>query len=1249
MPKAGSWDILCKLSQKVIERDNLSQEYSDRLSFEIKEIEKQGANRYWLGLFNSRKKFDTNKNGLVLPFLLGITPIDPIKEGKKHIVKYHPDFPDIDIDFLPEAREHVNKYAETKYGSDYVCAVGMWIRYKARLALQDAATALGVPRSEVIALCKNLPKEFDEMPFDEAINEFENLASFAEVYPELCRLAYGMSGKIKAQSKHAGGLIISSVPIKDYVPMIYSGTKGKKYWASAWTEGMAETQLSKVGFVKFDILGLRNIGYMWHCKRMIKKHRGISISFDDIDPEENRVGYITYPDGTKKDIKLDDKATLNKADKLNLISIFQFQNDFQMSVVEKGGVKSFMDLVIYTSLGRPGPLPMIDVYIKNRDDKSQSWRNGTHKIMQDILGETHGVLTFQEQLLRTWTELCGFTMPEAEAAQKAVKKKRIKILEEIGPKVIEGAAREIGQKAAEELWDKMVSFGRYCFNKCLSYDTILIDPTTGEPALIEELYFNKRPFKLRAYDGTTAFIDDIVDIHYSGKQEVFEVEFSHGLKQMITCNHKFMNELGEMEEISSLIKTNHAIKYIRDGVTDVSQAKFTTRESDCRRLSEWNDLQADNKSPWDQSKPRNHNTSNKEVWSQAQISNESNKYCSARLLREYKLTGKSLLARDVNRRWVYSRGKRICELAASLQGPVVSRTIWEGFEIAKKNIDLSQKKQGTKDFYTSSTNSEQQKDGVRSKTSWCWTKEVYQRNDSKYTVHITPIERSDGRGWMYYGQLKRLSDDQDWIELCLLESTKNHFSFRMWGKTLKDYQISEQFLCDLLDWLIPDTSDSEVSLSRCNEISSEEEANGRCNIVSFKSLGVKRTYSPEMKSSYHNYMITPKKYETIHANSHAVGYIIISYCCLWLKTHYPAEWWATALSFCPQEKSIRFMGAARSEDIKFGSIDVNNLEVNFTVQGDRVLPGLSRVKGIGPNKAEEVVKEAAKEPFTSIDHFVARCGKSKTILERLIKLGGFDLIHENRLAIWMWYIYKYSSGPDRTKMRALLNYCYRWPDDKIFEERQRQLTEYKRLYPNRTKIPDKIAGWFPSAPYSDPSPFDIELELTDEQKKSVKKIRLKFEQVLALFPNDFSIEEKLEAEKLYFGYYWSSPLDMFVHNENTSIKYAKTNGVLEAVIEEIHTRTSIRGEFLTLNVNDGVGTAKVNVWGGEVSINDEEIFRTGTGIRAEVNWSDQYKSFSVKNRSIIIPLDYVESNNELSLDNEEDYAEVNTLFGEEYV
>lgn len=824
------WADLKKLAIMFLKKKKLGQAYADRLKVELKEIDKQGAGNYWTMIFNERKKYDHNKNGLVLPFLLGLTSIDPIQSNIPHNWVYHADFPDIDIDFLSQARDPVKEYAAKQYGIDRVCSVGNWNTYKPKLALQDAASALGLHRNQIISWAKDLPKEFDEMDFKEAISEFDSLQKFyeeSELNKEVVDLAYRMVGKIRSQGRHAGGLIIADVSLKDYIPMTLSGSnKGKeKQWTSAWTEGMAASQLSKFGLVKFDILGLTNQVYIWTCQRLVQQNRGIIVDFDDMNPEEDRAGWMIHDDGRKEPISLNDPKALAEADAVRVDSVFQFDTDFAKGILEKGGVKSFNDLLVYTSLGRPGPLPMIDVYIENRDDPDEKWRQGLHPDILKILEKTYGIIVFQEDLARFWTELCGFTIPEAQDARKAVAKKKTDQLQWIGPKVIKGATPLLGEEKAKEWWDKMVSFGRYAFNK-----------------------------------------------------------------------------------------------------------------------------------------------------------------------------------------------------------------------------------------------------------------------------------------------------------------------------------------------------------------------------------------------------------------SHATAYTILAYRCLWLKTYFPSEWWAAVLSDCKKDKLVQFIGTARCEGMKFGTLSINRLAKHFTVKHNKILLGLTSVNGIGDSAADKLLTTIEGMMFNSFDEVVDVVGPNRTIFERLIKLGAFDELYPNRKALWKYYLYKVGSGKDINEFKRRVNACYLWPSKEIFAERQRQTNEYKKQYPKRKKIPKKIMEWLPSNAWpTKSSEYDPERELTKDEAKMAKKIKLTFDQFVQFFPEDFSLIEILDFEKEYLGYYWNSPLEVFENKDGTSVADARASSLakqagehrkrvfMEAVIDEVVTnKTKSGNEYLVLYVTDGIERVRVNVWGNEIFLTDDELFEPGTGIRMCVKWSDQYRSFSVE-------------------------------------
>lgn len=470
-----------------------NQEYIDRLKFEYDQIKKLGVEQYWVDLIKVRlkdgKKYITNKNGLILPYLLCITNIDPIKEKIPHNIRRDYDFPDIDIDYIPAAREIIKTYAAKKYGKDKVCSVGLWQTYNPKSALQDVARALGFDdkKRELIGITTALPAEFDDMDFEHAYsNDFEGFKQWVDEDPinrRIAEKAFKLVGKIKTQGKHAGGLIISRVPLKDHLPLAAldiskkSSSPDDVQWTSEWTEG-SNVQLSKFGFVKYDVLGLKTLNYIWEATKIIKRVKNIDIDW-------NEIGY-------------DDENALGLANKLKTDSIFQFDTDTSKGILSKGGVKTLHDLMVYTSLGRPGPMPMIDVYIERRDNKKQNWESEEHPSILKLLQDTFAVCVYQEQVTEILTQFAGFSIPEADKARKIMSKKWADQMVWVREKILKGLTKSLDNHDcpldhphidpddkekmenmklineicgterwtwAKEYWKRLETFARYSFNR----------------------------------------------------------------------------------------------------------------------------------------------------------------------------------------------------------------------------------------------------------------------------------------------------------------------------------------------------------------------------------------------------------------------------------------------------------------------------------------------------------------------------------------------------------------------------------------------------------------------------------------------------------------------------------------------------------------------------------------------------------------------------------------------------------------
>lgn len=431
-----TWDDVVARATNAAESRQLSLLHKQRLKFEIAEIDKQGANSYWLGLVRDDCKFDKNPNHLILPWLLDMVETDPVGSRTDPVVTNSSyskiinfltahgqlppeiirdvDNPDIDIDCLPEARDPIKDYATAKYSADIqdgygaVCSVGTWMTYLLRSAIKDVAKATSAcDMREVDLLTKELPDEVDDVKdngesvckgckkvhgeakcpacgspdtdnptIGQLLDEHPLLRKFNEQYPHVISRAIRLVGRIRANGKHAGALIIADRPLFGNIPMALD--TNTKQWKSFWTEGRS-TQLSKFGYTKWDILGLKNLRYIYEASRMVEQNHGISFGvrtqadfqfspdhkvvipsmsgWDDIDPEERRAGHY-YNRNEKTDINMDDSRVLHLASEAQTDAVFQFDTDLAKRILSNG-VSSFDDLMILNAMGHPGPMQCV--------------------------------------------------------------------------------------------------------------------------------------------------------------------------------------------------------------------------------------------------------------------------------------------------------------------------------------------------------------------------------------------------------------------------------------------------------------------------------------------------------------------------------------------------------------------------------------------------------------------------------------------------------------------------------------------------------------------------------------------------------------------------------------------------------------------------------------------------------------------------------------------------------------------------
>lgn len=434
--------------------ESFRKEVLDRLDFEFEVINKMGFASYFLIVQDFVAWARSQKivvgpgrgsaAGSLIAYLTKITNIDPIKYNLMFERFLNPDrisMPDIDLDFADTRRDEVIRYVEGKYGRDKVSQVITFGTMAARAAVRDVGRVLDMDYAYCDKISKMIPMFCSLRKAIDEVAEVNHIYNTEEDARKILDTALKLEGVARHASTHACAVLITRESLDTNVPLQFASS-GDKTVVSQYTGGIVE----RLGLLKMDFLGLRNLTIIENCLRIIRKTRKEDIDIDTI-PLDNKLSYKLFAEG-------------------NTTGVFQFESSGMRKYLKQLKPTVFEDIIAMVALYRPGPLNsgMIDEFIHRKHGrKAVEYK---HPIMEKALKNTYGVIVYQEQVMQLSKDMAGFTGGQADTLRKAMGKKIAELMEKMKGEFIEGCIKNgIDKSLAEDTFLGMEKFAEYGFNR----------------------------------------------------------------------------------------------------------------------------------------------------------------------------------------------------------------------------------------------------------------------------------------------------------------------------------------------------------------------------------------------------------------------------------------------------------------------------------------------------------------------------------------------------------------------------------------------------------------------------------------------------------------------------------------------------------------------------------------------------------------------------------------------------------------
>ena len=513
---------------------NASPDLVRQMTYELDLIEKMGFSAYLLIVwdycdFARRNGIPVGPGrgsaaGSLVCYLTGITNIDPIRYKlvfERFLNPERVEMPDIDIDFCPERRGDVIEYVAQRYGADCVAQIAAFGTMGARGVIRDVGRTLGFAPVETDKIAKLVPEGVD-VSLADALQpgaELAQLVSKETRVKELVEVAKLLEGTPRHVSVHAAGVVIAPEPLEDIVPLMRN-----KDGRPAIQFDM--DQCKKLGLLKMDFLGLRNLTVIDDCRKRVEARGGRALDIDNLP--------------------LDDEATFRMISDGHTVGMFQFESSGMTDVVRQVRPNNIEDIIAVSALFRPGPMENIPLYVKSKHGGNPVY---PHPDLAPILKDTYGVMIYQEQVQQVAAKMGGFTLGEADMLRRAISKKDMELMEKYKIRFVAGCEQNgYGKDLAEQVYAQIEKFAGYGFNRCVCGDTVVVDASTGARLRVAEIFEQRlRPNVLAVDERGRLVRRRVTDAMANGVKPVLRVHTRSGRNVRCTANHRIMTSDGWRE------------------------------------------------------------------------------------------------------------------------------------------------------------------------------------------------------------------------------------------------------------------------------------------------------------------------------------------------------------------------------------------------------------------------------------------------------------------------------------------------------------------------------------------------------------------------------------------------------------------------------------------------------------------------------------------------------------------------------